>query len=149
GKLLRHHADALQDQTGKSADTEFEALEIIARVDLLADTAAHLRAGISGGKADAVVVIEQTVEQLLAAAVADPGDHLPRVQPERQRRAEREGWILAEVVVHRGIAHFDGAALYGVEHLQTRNDLAGGKDQNLELVVGDSATRLAKDSQSP
>ena len=75
----------------------------------------------------AVVLLQQLVEQLGAAAEAQPRIHLPRVQAERQRGAEGERRVLAEVVVERGVAHLDRAVLHGVEHLQAGDDLAGGE----------------------
>ena len=40
------------------------------------------------------------------------------------------------------MAHFDGAVLHGVEHLQARNDFAGRKRLQLKLVVGRFGDRL-------
>jgi hypothetical protein len=34
------------------------------------------------------------------------------------------------------MAHFDGAALHRVEHLQARHDFTGGEKLDLEFVVG-------------
>src|SRR5262249_12015135 len=46
GDLLRHHTERLQRLAGPAADAEFEPLEIIDGLDLLAKPATHLRAGI-------------------------------------------------------------------------------------------------------
>src|SRR4029450_10395542 len=51
----------------------------------------------------AVVCLEEIVEQLHAAAMELPGLLLTRVEAEGQSRAEREGWILAEIVVARRV----------------------------------------------
>jgi len=56
-----------------------------------------------------------------------PGLLLTRVEAEGQGRAEREGWILAEIVVARRVPHLHGAALHGVKHLQTGHDFACSK----------------------
>ena len=71
-----------------------------------------------------------------------PGFLLTGVEAERERSSEREGRILAEVVVARGVAHLDSPALYGVEHLQPGNDLACGEHLDLEFVVGDLGDAL-------
>jgi hypothetical protein len=34
------------------------------------------------------------------------------------------------------MSYFDGAVLYGVEHLQARHDFTGGEKLDLEFVVG-------------
>ena len=48
GKLLRHHAQLLQDLPGETADAHLQPLQIVDGVDLLAEPAAHLTAGIAG-----------------------------------------------------------------------------------------------------
>ncbi len=69
---------------------------------------------------------------------------LARVEAERQRSAEREGRILAPVIIKRRVAHLDGAVGNGVEHLQARHDLTGGEGLNLKLVVGGFGDVLGK-----
>ena len=83
-----------------------------------------------------VELLAELVDQLLPAAVIEPGVLLARVEAERRRAEQRPGRILADVVVERGVAHLDRAVLHRVERLQRRHDLAGGKDLDLELVVG-------------
>jgi hypothetical protein len=102
----------------------------------------HLRAGIGGSETDPVVVFQEIVQQFLAAAVTQPGDHLAAVESERKRRAERKGRILAPVVIHGRVAHLDCAALHGIENLQARNDLACGENLDLEFVIGDFGNAL-------
>ena len=89
-----------------------------------------------------VVFLVELVEQLPAAAQHVPGLVDAHVGPERHRRAEGEGRVLAEVVVRRGVADLDGAVLHGVEHLQSRHDLAAGEGLDLKLVVGGFADHL-------
>ena len=48
GKLLRHAAELLHDAAGKAADAEFQPLQIVDGVDLLAEPAAHLTSGVAG-----------------------------------------------------------------------------------------------------
>ena len=57
---------------------------------------------------------------------------------------KREGRILAEVIVGRGVAHLDRAVLHGVGGLQARHDLARGEDLDLEPVVGRFGHRLGE-----
>ena len=66
-----------------------------------------------------------------------------RVRSERHRSAEqREGRVLAEVVVRGGVAHLDGAVLHRIEDLQAGDDFARGEHLDLELVVGRFADGL-------
>jgi hypothetical protein len=71
-----------------------------------------------------------------------PGILLARVQAERQRGAEGESGILAEIIISRRVSHLDGAVLHGIEHLEARHDFAGGKNLNLEFIVGDFGDAL-------
>ena len=48
--LLRHDAELRQHLAAEAADAELEALQVIDRVDLLAEEAAHLGAGIAAGE---------------------------------------------------------------------------------------------------
>ena len=70
---------------------------------------------------------------------------LPRIEPERQRRAECKRRILAPIIVQRGIADLDRAVCDGVKHLQARNKFTGGEWLNLETVVGDFSNALAEE----
>src|SRR4029453_15501344 len=125
--LLRYAADLGDDGAGESADPEFQATEIIHRLDLFPEPAAHLGAGATGGDADALVVLQEVVEQFSATAETQPGDMRPRVETERQRGAEGESGILAPVVIERRVAHLDGAVRDGIEHLQAGDDFARSK----------------------
>ncbi len=112
------------------------------RLDLLAEPAAHLAAGAARRQRDAAVLLEQRRHRFGAAAEEPPRVVLAHVAAEPDRGAEREGRILAEVVVGRRVAHLHGAGLDGIEHLQRGHDLARGKDADLELAVGDLADAL-------
>src|SRR5712692_797348 len=136
-ELLRDDAELGDDPAGKPADAEFQPLHVVDGLDLLAEPAAHLGAGVADREADAIVLAEQLAEQLHAAAILLPGFLLARIEPERQRGGEGEGRVLADIVVAGGVAHLDGAVLHRVEHLQPGHDLAGRKALDLELVVGD------------
>src|SRR5262249_62063243 len=92
--------------------------------------------GGASGNADDVVILVEGFHQVDAAAIEHPGVDHPLVQAERQRSAEREGRVLADVIVRGGVTHLDGAAGRGIDGLQAGNDLAGGKDLDLEAVVG-------------
>ncbi len=69
---------------------------------------------------------------------------LPRVESERQCRAECECRILAPIIVERRIAYLHGAVRHGVEHLQARNKFATGKRLNLEAIIGDFSDAFAE-----
>ena len=136
GKLLRHHADLLQHLTGDAADAELQPGEIGDRLDLLAEPAAHLGAGVAAGETDHAVFLEELVAELHAAALIPPGVLHARIEAERHRRIDRKGRILADVIIRDGVAHLDGAVGGRIKRLQARNDFAGGKYLNLEFVVG-------------
>src|SRR6202043_74847 len=127
GELLRHAAELLQDAPGKTADAEFQALEIVDGRDLLAEPAAHLASGVAREQRSDVVALAEFVEDFLAAPERVPGLVEARIGSERYRRAEGEGRILAEIIISRGVSHLDGAVLHGVKNLQAGNDFAGGK----------------------
>jgi hypothetical protein len=88
------------------------------------------------GKPIYAELLEELVAEFLAAALIPPGVLLARVQPERHRGVDREGRVLADIIIRDGVAHLDGAVGGGVERLQARHDLAGGKHLDLEFVVG-------------
>src|SRR2546426_11883981 len=50
---LRHDAQLREHEARHAADAELEPLEILHRLDLLAEPAAHLAAGVSGEQRDA------------------------------------------------------------------------------------------------
>ena len=72
-----------------------------------------------------------------------------RVHAERQRRAEHERVVLAEVVVERRVAALDGAVLHGVEHLQARTISPPAKVWIWNLLSVSAATRLPMYSAPP
>ena len=73
-----------------------------------------------------------------------PGILHARVEPERDRRAECKGRVFAEIIVGRGVAHFDRAVLHRVGGGKTGHDLACGEHLDLELVVGSVCYRFGK-----
>src|SRR6202000_129133 len=93
GKLLRHDADLLQYLAGDAADAALQAGEIADRLDLLAEPAAHLGAGVAAGKADHAVFLEELVAEFLAAALIPPGVLHARIEAERHRGVDRESGI--------------------------------------------------------
>ena len=136
GDLLGHHAEPRQHLAGQAADAELEALEVVQRLDLLAEPAAHLGAGVAAGDVVDVVVLEELAHQLQAAAFHHPGGLLAAVEAEGQRGVEGEGRVLADVPVRGGVATLDGAVLDRVQHAGGRDDLAGGEQGDLELAAG-------------
>src|SRR5436190_218155 len=78
----RHHL------TAETGNAHLQSLEVVELVDLVAEPAAHLRAGVAGGIRDDAEVLEECVERVDAATVVHPGVLLARRKPERQRRAE-------------------------------------------------------------
>ena len=70
--LLRHNAELGDDATCKSADAHFQPVEIGNLLDLLAEPATHLRAGIAGGKREDIELLVEVIHQLHAAAEIHP-----------------------------------------------------------------------------
>jgi hypothetical protein len=119
-----------------AADAELEALEVSDGVDLLAEPAAHLRAGVAAQDGVRVELSERLVDDLGAAAEVPPGGLMARIEAERDAGAEDERRLFADVVVGRGLRALDRTARHGVQRLQSGDDLAGRKGLDLELVVG-------------
>ncbi len=136
GNLLGHYAELLQGRAGPAADAHLETLEVLDGFDLLAEPAAHLRAGIPAYERVDVRLLRKVVHQLHAVAVVEPGILLAGVEAERDRAEQRPGRVLADEIVGRGVAHLDRAVLRRIEHLQAGHDLAGRERLNLKLVVG-------------
>src|SRR6185437_5010780 len=104
--------------------------------DLFSKPAAHLGAGIAAGDGVQFALPAKLVEHVLPAVILKPGILLARVQPERDRAIQCEGWILADEVIRRGVTHLDSGIADGIERLQGGNDLAAGESLDLEFVVG-------------
>src|SRR6202034_47792 len=128
-----HAAKLLHHAPGKTANAEFQSLQVVDGVDLLAKPATHLTRRVAGEQRRDVVALIELVEQFLAAAHHVPGLIEPRVGAERNTGAEGEGRILAEVIVRRGVSHLDGAVLHGIEYLQAGHDFARRKRLTLKL----------------
>ena len=133
--LGRHEAEALEDVPGEAADAHLEAVQIRLRLDLLAEPAAHLRAGAAGRQVVELVARVELVEEVVAPSLVEPGVLLARVRPERHAGAEGEGRILADVEIGAGLPHLDRAARDAVDDGEGRDDLARMEDLDLEAVV--------------
>src|SRR5690606_2812320 len=96
GNLLRHDAQARQAGAGESAGTELQPLEVIDGLDFVAEPAAPLRAGVTAGEIDDVVLLEELARELQAIAVAHPRVHLTRVQAKRHRTVKAQRGVFAE-----------------------------------------------------
>ena len=118
GDLLRHGAELRHHEAGEAGDAELQALEVGDRLDLLAEPAAHLGARVAARQAVHVVLGVELVQQVVAAALIQPGVHLARVEPEGERRADGEGRVLAEIVIRTGMGHLDGGIADRVRDLR-------------------------------
>ena len=136
---LRHNAELCKHQPGHAADAHLHALQVGDGLDLFAEPAAHLAAGVARENRLHPVLFHERLQRLLTAAVIPPGIRLPRVRAEAYGAGKRERRILAEVVVERRVAELDGACLHCIEHLQRRHDFAGGEGADLEFAVGELA----------
>ena len=144
GNLLRHHANLLQHLAGNSSDAKLQSGEIGNGLDLLAEPAAHLGAGIAGVKSDHAEFLEELVSELRAATLIPPGVLLARIQAERHRGIDGKGRILADVIITSGVAHLEGAIGSRVKRLQAGHDFTCGKDLDLKLVIGHFGDILRK-----
>ena len=90
-------------------DPHPEALQVGNRVDLVAEPATHLRAGVARRKLNEVEVVRvKLLQRREAAAFVEPGVLLLRGQPERQGRPERHHRTFADVVVRRRVTNRHG-----------------------------------------
>src|SRR5207244_9641642 len=71
--LLRHHAEPGEHMAAHARDAELEALEIIWCLDLLAEPAAHLRAGVAAQDRMRLERFQRLVAEFGAAAERPPG----------------------------------------------------------------------------
>src|SRR5262249_11422441 len=134
-KLLRYDAELGQYLARDAADAEFKAAEIVDRLDLLAEPAAHLRRRVAERDAVDAEGFVELVQEIKPAAIGQPRIHLASVEAEGHGGAEGKRQILADVIVRGAIAHLDGAVSNRVEHLEGRHDLVWTVDADLELVV--------------
>ena len=119
----------------RPATRNLRPAQILDAADLVAEPAAHLRAGVARGEAHDVEFAEQLRRELIAAAMLQPGEILPRVQAEGKRGEEGKGGVLADVVIDRRVPGLDGVGLHRVQHLEARHHLARRKEADLEAVL--------------
>ncbi len=136
GNLLRHDAELLHHLPSDAGDAELQALQVVEGLELLAEPAAHLGAGVPARQAVEVLPSVELVEEIEPAAVIGPGGHLTRVQAEGDGGAERVGRILADVVIRRRMGHLDGAVGDRIGRLRRSDDLARREGLDLETAVG-------------
>jgi len=134
--LLRHNAKAAQNIAGKATHAEFQAAQILNRIDFLAEPAAHLAGRAAKGEGPHAKRAIEIIDQLMAAAIAEPGIILPLIEAEGQARFEHEAGVLAEVIISRVLPGFHRAILHRVIHLQRGYDFASRVNTNLELAIG-------------
>ena len=136
GHLLRDDAELLHDLTGDAGDAHLQALQILNRLDLLAEPAAHLGAGIAAGKRIEVVLGHELVHEADAAAVVIPGIELAGIEGERERGRRSEGRVLADIVIGGRMGHLDRPARHRIGRLEGADDLARRERLDLELAFG-------------
>src|SRR5581483_703941 len=91
------------------------------------------------------------VEQFVAASLHHPGVEMAGVEPERNRRAERENRILGHEIVAGRLAHLDRALGCGIENLRPRDELvgAGRNEVDPEIPVRGCQYAAANSSAAP
>ncbi len=132
-------APAGQHLAGEAAGLDLQAAQVVQRLDLAAEPAAHLRAGEPAGKIQDAVFVEQHPRQRQSLALEHPGVHLPGVQAERHAGIETQRGIGIEEPRRCGVPAIDDAMLDRVQHLASVHQVAGREDLDAELAVGDVA----------
>ena len=143
--VLWHAADALDDSATEAANAELGALEVGQRLDLPAEPAAHLGAGVAHWEVDDVVLAIEVTQQFQAVAFVVPGRHLAAVQSEGDGTGQGEGLVLAEVVVGRGVGHLDRAVFDRVDGAEGRHQFARSVRGDLEAAARQFAHLGGKD----
>src|SRR3989338_5336081 len=90
GERLWHGAEARHDLAADAGDAHLEALEVGERLDLLAEPAAHLHAGVAAREVADVVFFQEIGRESQAPARIHPGVLLARSQPERHGARSEE-----------------------------------------------------------
>ncbi len=109
GDLLRHDTKLFNHFAGKAGNAHLDAFEIVNRVDLLTEPASHLRSGIARNHAVEVMFGVEFIEQFVAVAFIEPRIGQASIQTKGYRRPDREGRILADIIIGAGMAHFHSA----------------------------------------
>src|SRR3954471_19642569 len=99
--LLRHDAEFGQHMAAHACDAELEALEILDRLDLLAEPAAHLRAGVAAQDRMRLEGLQRFVAKLSAAAERPPGMLVAMIHAERRAGRIGQRRLLADVEIER------------------------------------------------
>ncbi len=145
---LRLHAELGEHLPAHAADPELQPLQVGEALDLAAEPAAHLGAGVAARQADQPGLGEDLGEQFGGAARLPPRGGAPGIEAEGHRGRQREGRILGHAEGRRPVAHLDGAGGHGVEQALGRDRLAGPLNLDLEAPVGglrdDPAERLGR-----
>ena len=137
GELRRHRAHLGEHVARQAGNAELQPLHVVEALDLLAEPAAHLSAGVAEHEGHGIVVLQQLLHQRLAAALLVPARLLTVVHAEGHDGEEGEGGILAGVVVGGGVAGLHRVVLHGIQRLQPAHDLARREEADLEPVVGE------------
>src|SRR5207247_9003917 len=127
----------LQHRTGAAADAHLQTLHIGYAFQLLAEEAAHLRAGVARREVDDVVALEELAHQLQPAAVVHPRVLLARAHTEWDRAGEGERRVLAEEIIWRGMAAFDRRVLHRVDDAKCWTEPASRQPLDLDLIAGE------------
>src|SRR6185437_489180 len=90
GDLLRDHAKFRQHPAWEAADAEFQTLEVINCVDLLAEPSTHLTTSVGSHQRGDVELLVEVVQKIHPATMDHPCLVLALIGAKRDRSAERE-----------------------------------------------------------
>ena len=119
-----------------AAHAHFQALQVGNALDFLAIPAAHLGAGVAGAAALDVVLGVERIHQLAAVAMLHPGIHLAGGQAKRHGATKGKNRVFARKIVRRGLGHFNGAVLNGIDHAEGRHQFTAGMHRHFKLAAG-------------
>ena len=130
-------AERAQHLAADARHAELQALEVVQLLDRLAVPAAHLGAGAGALEALEVELGRELVPELLPAAIFHPGGVLDAGQPVGHGGEEVEALVLALPVILGRMVHVGVAGADGVEHAESRHQLAAAIDLDLDLAAGE------------
>ena len=128
-------AKLLVDAPGETRDAHLDAVEVVDGLDLLAEPAGHLHAGIAAIDRHQIEAVVDLAPQLGAAAVIVPAVEALEIQAEGNGGEILRGEALAGPEIGVGVVHLDGAGRHRVEAFRRRDQFARAVELDLEAAA--------------
>ena len=135
GQVDRDDAKLVQHVRAETWNSHFQPVQVIDRVDFLAEPTPHVGAAGASQKATNAEAGVEFVPKGLPAAVLNPGIVLRRRQAARNRAKEGHRTVLRDPVVGRVVAAVGDAVANGIERLKSRHKLSSGVEFDGEATV--------------